>query len=83
VERGAESYEYIGKLAVALYTYGIKIRLSALQHILNDKGAKYGGGIGMRRVVTAARTYWAERDPIIYYAIAYAFTDHHDEPLFE
>jgi len=72
MERGEASYEFIGQLAIALYTYGIKIRLSTLQKILNDKGADYRGGIGLRRVVTAARTYWAARDPIIYHAIAYA-----------
>ena len=83
MNRGIEPYEFIGTLALALYTYQIKIRISTLQKIVNDKGATYGGGIGVRTIVTAARTYWAKRDPIVYCAIAYAFTDRYDEPLFE
>jgi hypothetical protein len=83
MNRGQADYEFIGTLAVALYTYGIQIRISTLQKIVNDKGAHYGGGIGVRSVVTAARTYWATHDPTVYHAITYAFTDRNDESLFK
>ncbi len=85
MERGEESYELIGKLAIALYTQRIKLRLSALQKILNDKGADYEGNPGMGQVVSAAYRYWKEvkEDWVIHHAIAYSFTGQNDEYLFD
>jgi hypothetical protein len=78
MEKDDESYELIGKLAIGLHSQGIRIRLTALKKILNDKGADYSGGIGMGAVVSAANRYWEEKDPVIAHAIAYAFTGQND-----
>ncbi len=84
MNRGEESYEFIGRLAIALYTQEIKIRLSALQKILNDKGADYGGGVGMGRVVSAAYKHWENKGEwVIHHAIAASYTGQNDEYLFE
>lgn len=83
MKKGEESYEFIGQLAIALYTQRIKIRLSALQKILNDKGADYGGGVGMGKVVSAAYAHWKSKDWVIHHAIAASFTGQNDEYLFE
>ena len=80
---GEEAYEFIGKLAIALYTQNIKLRLGTLQKILNDKGAAYGGGIGMGKVVTAAYKHWEKKDWVIHHAIAASFTGRNDKYLFE
>lgn len=61
MKRGQESYEFIGELAIALYSQKIKIRISTLNKILNDKGAEYKSGRGMGRVVSAAYRYWAKK----------------------
>ena len=81
--KGKEKYEFIGQLAIALYTQRIKIRLSALQKILNDKGSDYGGGQGMGACVAAAYRYWKEKDWVLHYAIAASFTGSNDQYLFE
>jgi len=83
MNKGEESYEFIGHLAIALYTQKIKLRLTTLQKILNDKGADYGGGVGMGQVVAAAYRHWKEKDWVIHHAIAASFTGQNDEYLFE
>ena len=80
---GQESYEFIGHLAIALYTQKIKLRLTTLHKILKDKGTGYGGGIGMGKVASAAYAYWEKKDPVIHHAIAYSFTGQSDEYLFK
>jgi hypothetical protein len=80
---GEESYEFIGQLAIALYTQKIRLRLTTLQKILNDKGADYGGGVGMGRVISAAYNYWKKKDWVIHHAIAASFTGQNDGYLFE
>lgn len=82
MNKGEEAYEFIGTLAIALYSQRIKLRLTTLQKILNDKGADYGGGIGMGSVVAAAYRYWQEKDWVIHHAIAASFTGQNDEYLF-
>lgn len=82
MDRGEEAYEFIGKLAIALYPHGIKIRLPALQKILHDRGAYDGMGVGMGQVVAAAHRHWEQRDPVIYHAIAQAFIGQNGEDLF-
>lgn len=85
MKKGKESYEFIGKLAIALYTQRIKLRLSTLQKILNDKGADYGGGVGRGKVVSAAYKCRADekKDWVIHHAIAASFTGQNDEYLFD
>jgi hypothetical protein len=86
LKTGEESYEFIGQLAIALYTQKIKLRLSALQKILNDKGANYSAGRGMGKVVSAAYAYWKNKNSsdgwVIHHAIAASFTGKNDEYLF-
>ena len=84
MEKGKESYKFIGHLAIALYSQGIKLRISTLRQILNDKGADYGDGKGIGSVVSAAYRYWKEenQDWVIHHAIAASFTGKNDEYLF-
>jgi hypothetical protein len=82
MKKGAESYEFIGKLAIGIWPQGIKIRLTALVRILNDKGADYSDRRrGPGAVVAAACQYWEKKDPVIAHAISYAFTGKNDEYL--
>ena len=83
MERADEAYEFIGKLALALYPHGITIRLPALQKILHDRGVYDGAGVSMGQVVAAAHRHWEQKDPVIYHAIAQAFTERNDADLFE
>jgi hypothetical protein len=55
--RWEETFTFIGKLAMALYTYGITIHGETLQKILPDKGMYDGDGIGIAHVVAAASRY--------------------------
>ena len=87
MKTGEESYEFIGQLAIALYTQKIKLRRSALQKILNDKGADYGGGVGMGKVVSTTYEYWKNKNStdgwVMHHAIAATFTGQNDEYLFD
>lgn len=70
-----EIYDFIGELAIALYSKKIQISLGSLRTIMLDKGKDYVNNRGMASAVSAAYRRWKEKDPIIYYAIAYTYTD--------
>lgn len=70
-----EIYDFIGELAIALYSKKIQISLGSLRAIMLDKGKDYVNNRGMASAVSAAYRRWKEKDPIIYYAIAYTYTD--------
>ena len=70
-----EIYEFIGELAIALYSKKIQISLSSLNQILDDKGNGYGNNRGLASGVSAAYRYWEEKDPVIHHEIAYTYTD--------
>lgn len=71
-----EIYDFIGNLAIALYSKSIQISLGALRAILLDKcGRDYVNNRGMASAVSAAYRRWEKKDPIIYLAIAFAYTD--------
>lgn len=70
-----EIYDFIGELAIALYSKQIQISLSALNQILADKGAAYGNNRGLASGVSAAWRYWKKKDPVIYHAIAFTYLD--------
>ena len=71
-----EIYDFIGNLAIALYSKNIQISLGALRAILLDKcGKDYVNNRGMASAVAAAYRRWEKKDPIIYLAIAFAYTD--------
>ncbi len=70
-----EIYDFIGELAIALYSKKVQISLGALRAIMLDKGKDYVNNRGMASAVSAAYRRWKEKDPIIYYAIAYTYTD--------
>lgn len=80
MSNGNASYEFIGKLAIALCSYDIKIRLPTLQKILHDKELYVWEDI--EQLVCAAYRYWAD-NPRMQQAIAAAFTGQHDEGLIE
>ena len=71
----SEIYDFIGELAIALYSKKIQISLSALNEILKAKGAEYGNNRGLGQGVSAAWDHWEKKDPVIHHAIAYTFTD--------
>ncbi|HAS8560993.1 MULTISPECIES: hypothetical protein [Gammaproteobacteria] len=68
-------YDFIGELAIALYSKQINISLSALNAILADKGVEYGNNRGLASGVAAAYRHWEKKDPVIYHAIAFTFRD--------
>jgi len=70
-----EIYDFIGELAIALYSKKIRISLSSLNEILRDKGAEYGNNRGLGAGVSASWRHWKDKDPVIYHAIAHTFTD--------
>jgi len=72
-----EIYDFIGELAIALYSKEIKISLSALNQILTDEGAGYGNNRGLGAGVSAAWRHWEQKDPVIHHAIAFTFRDKH------
>ena len=70
-----EIYDFIGELAIALYSKKIQISLGSLRTIMFDKGKDYVNNRGMASAVSAAYRRWKVKDPVIYYAIAYTYTD--------
>lgn len=75
-----EIYEFIGDLAISLYTKKIKISLTALNAILEDKEAAYGNNRGLAAGIGGAYRYWKSKDPVVHHAIAYTFNDKDGEP---
>lgn len=73
------TYDFIGKLAIALYSQGITITVDALRQILNDEGEKYSfdSNQGIGQSVSAAYRAWEKVDPVIHHAIAYTFVGRH------
>jgi len=73
-----EIYEFIGNLALILYSKNIQISLSSLNSILKDqdKKAKYGNNRGLAKAVSASYRYWKKKKkPVIHHAIAHTFTN--------
>jgi hypothetical protein len=70
-----EAYDFIGKLAIAVYPHDIKISLDALKQMLRDKGHKYSEteNIGLGRSVAAAYRAWGKVDSIVRDAIALVY----------
>ena len=60
-----EIYDFIGELAIALYSKKIQISLGALRAIMLDKGKDYVNNRGMASAVSAAYRRWKTKDPII------------------
>ena len=52
-----ETYEFVGKLAVGLYSQDIRISLNSLRNVLADQGKNYGSGRAMASGVDAAYNY--------------------------
>jgi hypothetical protein len=75
-----ETYEFIGELAISLYSKKIKISLSALNAILQDRNSAYGSNRGLAAGVSAAYRYWKIKDPVIHHAIAFTFNDKNGDP---
>ena len=67
------TYNFIGKLSIALYSQGIQISLDALKQILNDRGEIYSeeSNRGLGKVVSSAYTAWEKVDPVVHHAIAW------------
>lgn len=70
-----EIYDFIGDLALALYSKNIQISLSSLNCILKDKKSEYGNNRALARAVSASYSKWEKKDPLIHQAIAHTFTD--------
>lgn len=75
-----KTYDFIGELAIALYSKKIQISLSALNAILKDKGNEYGNNRGLGAGISAAWKYWKEKDPVIHHAIAHTFVNKNGNP---
>lgn len=73
-------YDFIGELAIALYSKKISISLSSLNQIIEDKGwEKYANNRGLAAAVAASWRYWKKNDPVIHHAIAYTFLNKNGE----
>ena len=69
-------YEFIGDLAIALYSKKVTVSLSSLNQILSDnRFDNYGSNRGLAAGVAAAYRYWGEKDPVVHHAIAYTYRD--------
>lgn len=76
-----ETYDFIGRLSIALYSQGITITLDALKQILNDMGKDYSpvSNLGLGKTVSSAFWAWEKVDPVIYHAIAHTFKGRNGE----
>ena len=69
-------YNFIGELAIALYSKKISISLSSLNQIIEDRGwEKYGNNRGLASAVAASWRHWEKNDPVIHHAIAHTYLD--------
>lgn len=69
-------YEFIGKLAIAVYPHEIQISLRSLRSILSERGSDYESGRAMASGVSAAYSYWEEKgEPVIHHAIAHTYVN--------
>jgi len=70
-----ERADFIGKLAIALYSQGITITLDSLKQILNDEGGSYSevSNQGLGQTVASAYRQWENIDPVVHHAISYTF----------
>ena len=60
-----EVYDFIGELAIALYSKKIQISLGSLRSILADRGKDYNNNRGMATGVSAAYRRWKDKDPVV------------------
>jgi len=70
-----EIYDFIGTLALILYSKNIQISLNSLNSILKDKKSDYGSNRALASAVSASYTRWKVKDPVIYQAIAHTYVD--------
>lgn len=81
-----ETYEFIGKLAVALYSQHIIMSLSTLNTVLEtNKLEPYGNCRGLGQGLAAACKYWDKKEeksemlPVTHNAIANVFVDRNND----
>lgn len=78
------TYEFIGQLALCLYSGRITITLSSLNSILEERGMKYDSNRGLASAVSAAYRYWEEKEDLaIRHAIAHTFVDRNRQPAWK
>ena len=77
-----EVYQFIGELAICLYSKKITMSYSALNELLNDHGrnAMYGNNRAVASAISAAYRRFEAKDPVIHHAIAYTYVDKHGVP---
>ena len=78
----SDIYDFIGRLALALHSQGIQIKLSSLHHILKEADVPVADGRGRERGVgnrvSAAYRYWERKEsdtPVTSNAIAAVYRD--------
>lgn len=80
-EMGNKTYEFIGRLALVLFSQNIKMSFDTLAALLKDNGLdKYAGGRGMAAGVKTAYHRWEDKEkncriPSTCGAIANTFVD--------
>jgi hypothetical protein len=70
-----EIYDFIGDLAMCLYSKKIRINFTSLNSILSEKGCEFGNNKGLASGVAAAYRHWEKKDPVVHSAIAHTFTN--------
>lgn len=78
-----EIYDFIGTLAIALYSKNIQISLSSLNSILKDKNSEYGSNRALASAISASYSRWKIKDPVIYNAIAHTYVNKDGELAWE
>lgn len=76
-EKTYETYEFIGKLAMALLPLQIKVKFSTLNELLSDYGeAPYNSPRAVAKGVSEAYDWWKKRQQHeVCYAIAQTYVD--------
>lgn len=69
-----QTYDFIGKLAIALHAQNISISFTSLNSILADKNSSYDSNRGLASGVAAAFRHWeAKPDLAVAHSIALTF----------
>lgn len=74
-----EIYNFIGELAIALYSKKITISLNSLNSILEERNCNYGNNRALASAVSASYSRWKDKDPVIHHAIAHTYVDRDGE----
>jgi hypothetical protein len=68
-------YQFISDVVICFYSKNIKMSFASLNSLLMDRNSALSNNKELAKVVAIAYKYWEKRDPVVYHAIAYVFSD--------